>query len=343
MPAGLVGASTDAENKALQIPPQIIAQDPSRFANQRIFVGADSNSTLSGFKNGPLQHPRCDAIPFTETLRLYRDVAVTTHCTFLLQYVPAHVGLFGNTAVDLVANAQAHSYPMQYQYTQSVSLRTVKSLLKQSQRQQWLSQPPHDTNRFRLLGNTRSRLKARRQLPRALQCLFSQWRFGLTASCGRHPRHLGLLQEDRCRFCGYYYESNLHLLLECPGTAAYRAMHGISVHTLFSETPDNIIAIARFDAWIRTVIPMPVSLTTTATLSTITHQACIAQSKRKAGATPDEAPSMSKRSKPSDGRTLIMTHPGQLNLLNTKRHYPSTTVVSSKRPRTISSRDPSSA
>ena len=113
-------------------------------------------------------------------------------------------------------------------------------------------------------------------------------------------------------------------------------MHGISVHTLFSETPDNIIAIARFDGWIRSVIPMPVSLTTTVALSTITHQACIARNKRKAGLYPEEAPSMSKRSKPSDGRTLIMTHPGQLNLLNMKRSYASMNAVSSKRARTIS-------
>ena len=233
-------------------------------------------------------------------------------------------------------------FPLSYQSTRSVSLRTIKSILKQSQRQQWLSQPLRHTNRFLLLGNVRSHLKARRLLPRALQCLFSQWRFGLTPSCGRHPRHLGLLQGDQCRFCGYYYESNLHLLLECPGTAAYRAMHGISVHTLFSETPDNIIAIARFDVWIRSAIPLPISLTTTSTLSTITHQACIAQNKRKAGSNPHEAPSSSKRSKTCDGPTLIMTHPGQLNLLNKKRCYASTDAASSKRARTIRSRVPRS-
>jgi len=103
------------------------------------FFCADTASALSGLNTGPLRNPKCDNIPFTETLRLYRDVAVTTNCTFLLQYVPAHVGLFGNTAVDLVANSQAHSYPMHYQSTRSVSLRTIKSILKQSQHQQWLS------------------------------------------------------------------------------------------------------------------------------------------------------------------------------------------------------------
>jgi len=339
-PAGLVAASTEAENDALQLPPLLIKQHPTQFTNKRIFIGADTASALSGLKTGPLRHPKCDDISFTETLRMYRDAADTANCSFLLQYVPAHVGLAGNTAVDFVAKFQAYSYPLQYQFSKSVSLRTIKSILKQSQRQQWLSQSLHATNRTYLLGNLCSHLKKRRELPRALQCLFSQWRFGLTSSCGRYPRHLQLLQEDRCRFCGYFYESTLHLLLECPGTAAYRTMHGISVHTLFSETPNNIIAIARFDGWIRSMLPMPIPLPTTVALSSITHQACIAKNKRKAGSIPETAPSMSKRSKPSDGRTLIMTHPGQLNLLTLKRPSTFVQAVSSKRARTTCSRAP---
>jgi len=96
-------------------------------------------------------------------------------------------------------------------------------------------------------------------------------------------------------------------------------MHGLSVHTLFSETPDNIITIACFDIWIRSVIPSPISLSTTLALSTITQQACQANNKRKAGVNPEEAPPMSKCSKPCTRRTLILTHPGQLkNLLNKK-------------------------
>jgi len=67
-PAGLVAASTEAENDALQIPPLIIAQHPTHFTNQRIFVGADTASALSGLNTGPLQNPKCDDIPFTKTL-----------------------------------------------------------------------------------------------------------------------------------------------------------------------------------------------------------------------------------------------------------------------------------
>ena len=336
-PSGLVAASTEAENDALQLPPLLMAKYPSLFINSHIFVGTDTASALASLKLGPLHHPKCTDIPFTTTLKMYRDIAVATNSTFLLQYVPSHVGLPGNSAVDSVAKFQAYQYPMYHQSTRSVSLRTIKCILKQSQQQQWLSQPLQQTNRFLFVGKVRSRLKTRRSLPRALQCLFSQWRFGSTPGCGRHPRHLGLLQMDRCRFCGYSYESNLHLLLDCPGTAAYRALNGLSVHTLFSETPDNIIAIARFDVWIRSVIPLSLSLTTSNRLSTLTIQVCEARKKRKAGSNPETAASLSKRSKSScAGRTLIMTHPGQLNLLNKKRHYSSNEAVSSKRTRTIS-------
>ena len=158
-PAGLVAASTEAENDALQLPPLIIAQHPIQFTNQRILIGADTASALSGLKTGPLYHPKCDNIPFSETLQMYRDVAVAANCTFLLQYVPAHVGLGGNTAVDLIAKSQAYSYPLQHQFTRSVSLRTIKCILKQSLHQQWLSQPLHATNCSHLLGNLCSHLK----------------------------------------------------------------------------------------------------------------------------------------------------------------------------------------
>jgi len=72
-------------------------------------------------------------------------------------------------------------------------------------------------------------------------------------------------------------------------------LHGLSVHTLFSETPDNIIAIACFDVWICSIIPSPIPLPTTSSLSTITQQACQANNnKRKAGLNPEAAPSQQK-------------------------------------------------
>ena len=59
-----------------------------------------------------------------------------------------------------------------------------------------------------------------------------------------------------CRACGHPIETTVHLLTdECAGTSSYRAHHGISVETLVSETPADILRIAQFDAWIRQTFP----------------------------------------------------------------------------------------
>jgi hypothetical protein len=42
----------------------------------------------------------------------------------------------------------------------------------------------------------------------------------------------------------------VHLLNNCPDTTAFQIDHGISFDTLVNETPENILLIAHFDAFI---------------------------------------------------------------------------------------------
>jgi hypothetical protein len=58
-----------------------------------------------------------------------------------------------------------------------------------------------------------------------------------------------------CRFCAHPSESPVHLLSCCPGTLNYRYHHRLSLDTLRSDSPIDIIQIAKFDSWISHVLP----------------------------------------------------------------------------------------
>ena len=113
----------------------------------------------------------------------------------------------------------------------------------------------HFGARYGVVGLKRSHLQQRRSLPRALQCLYSRWRIGQVDSCGKYPRHMGYLSSQLpCRFCFSPSESPLHLLTLCPGTLAYRCSHGLSLETLRSDSPEDIVLIAKFDSWISSTL-----------------------------------------------------------------------------------------
>ncbi len=46
----------------------------------------------------------------------------------------------------------------------------------------------------------------------------------------------------------------VHLLNDCPDTTAIQIDHGISFHTLVSETPENILLIVHFNAFIQCIL-----------------------------------------------------------------------------------------
>ena len=89
----------------------------------------------------------------------------------------------------------------------------------------------------------------------ALQCLFSRWRIGETESVGPYPRHLKWVQSPSCRLCHRRKETVTHLISDCPGTSVYRNHHAISLLTLQTESPTNILKITLFDQWLRGILP----------------------------------------------------------------------------------------
>lgn len=53
-PAGHIDASCKAEKVALELPPNIISQDPAQCEHSNLFIGSDSQSSLMALVSGPL-------------------------------------------------------------------------------------------------------------------------------------------------------------------------------------------------------------------------------------------------------------------------------------------------
>ena len=252
-PAGLTHSSTLAEKNALDMPAQLINHDPLTYEHSNIFIGTDCQSGLMALAAGPMRaytHP-CTDYPWSETYRQYMDTASDLDCDFYFQYVPAHVGIAPNEQVNDIAYHDAQVFTPAMQMNQPIELKSIKTSIQQSLLQRWVNTTPILGARYRVCGPTRSQLKNRRDIPRALQCLYSRWRVGEVESCGVFPRRLNWIESPECRYCCYPCETTFHLLNDCPGTAAFRLDHGLSTDVLVVESPDNIIRVAQFDAFIR--------------------------------------------------------------------------------------------
>jgi hypothetical protein len=252
-PAGLTESSTLAEKNALEMPAQIINSDPLTYEHTNIFIGTDCQSGLMALAAGPLRdytHP-CTDYQWSQTYSQYMDTASELDCDFFFHYIPAHVGITPNEHVNDIAYHDAHVFSSAMQMDQPIELKSLKTAMKQSLIQRWIQTTPIIGARYRICGPLRSDLKKRNAVPRALQCLYSRWRVGEVESCGVFPRRMTWIDSPVCRYCCYPCETTFHLLTDCPGTASYRLAHGLSTDVLVCESPDNIIRVAQFDAFIR--------------------------------------------------------------------------------------------
>jgi hypothetical protein len=258
-PCGLVSSTYATEMNALTIPPAVLPIYNPLQAAQFHFIGSDSQSSLRAMQS--LKHPRFGKIDPSSVLAGYSHQAETSHSNFYFQWIPAHVGLPGNEEADALADDQRCQTSHLIQSNIEISPSSLKTFIKQHETSQFhnLFLDPLHTHfgaRYGVVGLKRSNLQQRRSLPRALQCLYSRWRIGQVDSCGKYPRHMGYVSSDLpCRFCLSPNESPVHLLSLCPGTLSYRFRHGLSLETLCSDSPEDIVLIAKFDYWISTTLP----------------------------------------------------------------------------------------
>jgi hypothetical protein len=174
----------------------------------------------------------------------------------------------------------------------------------------------HLAAREQLFVHQQSQLKKRRTVPRALQTLYSRWRVGEVESCGVYPRRLQWIEDPRCRFCGYPCETTVHLLSTCPDTAAYRLTHGISFDTLVDETPENIIRIAHFDAFIRRVLGCT-HYRCNKSLTAILYE----HERKRKMVSPDSTKQTQSQNTSHKRQRLIIPHPGLPRCSNTQQTH----------------------
>jgi hypothetical protein len=257
---GLTSASFLPEIRALTLPTKVINLNPSSYTHKRLFIGTDSQSSLASLN--PLKRRKYAAVDPSETLAALLHTARKEDATFVLQWIPSHVGLPGNTACDFLANECRTQSSFQQQVQQPLEPSSLKSFLVQHAttnfHKSFVTDTHHHHQRFLICGISKSHFRDRQPCPRALQCLFSRWRLGKLDSCGTYSRIMNYVDKNTpCRFCSGPTETPLHLLVSCPGTTSYRVTHGLSLATLQQDTPVNLFAIATFDTWISQVLPFP--------------------------------------------------------------------------------------
>ena len=256
-PTGLVAAAYTSEMEALELPASIIRRDPTHYCGKRIFVGVDCQSCLTAMN--PLKRPKYGTVDCSYALHEFYNLARNYNQLIHLQWIPSHIGLQPNEEVDQTANLYRDLLSSDMEHHKSIQPATLKTILKQNATHKFYEciacDTSHTGTRFRVCGVTKSNFRTRESVPRVLQTLYSRWRLGQVESCGTYPRKLKFVETPACRFCHYPCETTFHLLTTCPGTAAYRAINGLSLDTIRNDSCSNILAIARFDSFIRAVLP----------------------------------------------------------------------------------------
>ena len=175
-----------------------------------------------------------------------------------------------NEVIDQLAKSYADSFTPSQQCTLPTELSALKSALKHYLIEQWHNSTPLLGAWYHVCGCQCSHLKCHHPLPHALQCLYSQWCVDKVKSARVYPcTRIEWIQSSKCCFCEYLSETSVHLLCDCLGMYPTWASLGISFDTLVCETPENVLHIARFDAWLWQIFPITQLMTDNSLLAII--------------------------------------------------------------------------
>ena len=158
-------------------------------------VVTDSQSLLMALEKGPLSQTS-----YSEDQIWLRINELVFHgWSLTFQFVFSHCGLPRNDEVDQLAKEAAATL---HQRQVAIWIVDFMTAAKRHLLSAWRENIRGDTERFRLVGNTSSNLRASEQWPRKIQVLAAQSR---TSSCtifGLFPRLIGLVPKDApCRWC----------------------------------------------------------------------------------------------------------------------------------------------
>ena len=227
-PCGNICSNYTAEIKAITTAIDHLHRKYETFEPTDVVVFTDSQSALEALQTHQSRNTEIDALMRTMTAFSTRYMK-----KIWLQWIPGHSDVQGNVKADQLARKGAQ----QEQFDTDVSLDTVKSILKNNSKEDWLTRWAQGTtgrNVFCEMAKPNKKDPIN-MLNRADQTLIFQLRTGHT-KINAHINRIDPTHPPNCRNCEYPYETVEHLLLECPGVEGLRRVYLPTLPTIY-RTP----------------------------------------------------------------------------------------------------------
>ena len=189
-------------------------KDTLSYSSIRILT--DYQSLITTLYSGPARQPDSVCILIWSHLS-----SISKTYSIHIQWIPAHIGILGNTLADLEAK-RGSTLP---QTSVPVALATAKVLIRRTGQEEFQSRykrDPHSATHSTFTGDTNPQAHWRFGWTKSQCITVAQLRTGHCPLLARYLHRIGRQQSPVCPHCGGDDKTAQHLLLCCPSHASAR-------------------------------------------------------------------------------------------------------------------------